>query len=132
MAPTMKSLDHLVLTVTDIAATVAFYTDVLGMTAEVFQGADGVNRHALKFGPQKINLHLKGHEFEPKALAPTTGSGDLCFLTDTDLTTWVHHLEQRSVEIVEGPAARTGANGPITSIYVVDPDGNLIEISVQD
>jgi catechol 2,3-dioxygenase-like lactoylglutathione lyase family enzyme len=131
MVPVLKSLDHLVLTVADIGTTVAFYTDVLGMTAEVFQGADGVRRHALKFGEQKINLHLKGHEFEPKALAPTPGSADLCFLTDTDLTTWVRHLKRCGVAIVEGPVARTGADGTITSIYIVDPDGNLIEISVQ-
>jgi catechol 2,3-dioxygenase-like lactoylglutathione lyase family enzyme len=132
MVPVLKSLDHLVLTVADIGTTVAFYTDVLGMTAEVFQVADGVRRHALKFGEQKINLHLKGHEFEPKALAPTAGSADLCFLTDTDLQTWLRHLEQCGVAVLEGPVARTGADGTITSIYIVDPDGNLIEISVQD
>lgn len=132
MASTIKSLDHLVLTVTDIAATVAFYTDVLGMTADTFLGADGVRRHALKFGAQKINLHLKGHEFEPKAFAPAKGSADLCFLTDTNLKQWVRHLEQRGVAILKGPVARTGANGPITPIYIVDPDGKLIEISVSD
>ena len=129
--PKVSSLDHLVLTVSDIGETVGFYKRVLGMTAEEFRPADGSRRWALKFGSQKINLHLKGHEFEPKARAPAPGTADLCFLSDTPLERWREHLEKAGVEIEEGPVRRTGAEGPILSIYLRDPDGNLIEISNQ-
>ncbi len=118
-------LDHLVLTVASIEATVAFYERALGMTAETF----GAGRTALKYGRQKINLHQAGKEFEPKALKPTPGSGDLCFIATTRLADVVVHLKAMGVAIEEGPIARTGATGPILSVYIRDPDRNLIEIS---
>lgn len=123
------SLDHLVLTVTDLNATVAFYTDILGMTAETFTATDGTHRTALKFGSQKINLHVTRLEFEPKAQTPTPGSADLCFLTDIPLSEWQLHLSTLNITIDNGPIKRTGATGPILSIYIRDPDGNLVEIS---
>lgn len=125
----VDSLDHLVLTVRDIPTSVAFYTGTLGMAAEEFVAADGSTRTALKFGSQKINLHQSGREFLPKARVPTPGSADLCFLTQTPLLRWIAHLAARGVPIDEGPIRRTGATGPIMSLYVRDPDGNLIEIS---
>lgn len=126
--PDVSTLDHLVLTVADIPATVAFYSKILGMQAEEFHPADGSTRTALKFGTQKINLHPAERPFEPKAQHPAPGSADLCFLTDQTLETWTHHLSQLGVPIEDGPVARTGATGPIMSIYIRDPDGNLIEI----
>ena len=127
--PKVDSLDHLVLTVADIAATVAFYVDVLGMKEEIFRPSDGTTRTALCFGLQKINLHLAGAEFEPKAATPGPGTADLCFLSTTPLEAWLSHLSNRGVGVEQGPVPRTGAKGPIRSIYVRDPDGNLIEIS---
>jgi catechol 2,3-dioxygenase-like lactoylglutathione lyase family enzyme len=118
-------LDHLVLTVRDISATIAFYTKVLGMKEVTF----GKNRRALSFGNQKINLHQSGHEFEPKAACPTPGSADLCFISDIPLSLIISGLTAHDVPILEGPVARTGAQGPILSVYFRDPDGNLIEIS---
>ncbi len=129
-APTVTALDHLVLTVADIAATVGFYEDVLGMQAEQFTPADGSTRWALKFGAQKINLHQAGQEFEPKAKTPLPGSADLCFLTETPLDEWQAHLAASGVALEEGPVKRTGARGPILSLYIRDPDGNLIEVSL--
>lgn len=121
----IRSLDHLVLTVRDLEATRRFYVGGLGMELRTF--ADG--RHALHFGAQKINLHVAGHEFEPKAARPTPGSGDLCFLTDRPLDEVARRLGSAGIEIIEGPVARSGAAGSITSLYVRDPDGNLIEIA---
>lgn len=118
-------LDHLVLTVADVEATVAFYAQALGMTAVTFAGG----RRALAFGDQKINLHPAGREFEPKATRPTPGSADLCFLTDVPLAEVQAHLAGRGIEIVAGPVPRTGATGPILSVYFRDPDGNLIEVA---
>ena len=118
-------IDHLVLTVSDMDATCTFYTRVLGMRVVTF----GVGRKALAFGTQKINLHQAGQEFEPKALHPTPGSGDLCFITDLPLAQVIAHVRSCGVAIEEGPVARTGATGPIESIYLRDPDGNLIEIA---
>ena len=118
-------LDHLVLTVVDIDATCAFYERVLGMQAISF--AEG--RRALSFGRQKINLHLAGQEFEPKAQRPTPGSGDLCFITVTPIHEVVDTLRGNGVEIVQGPVRKTGALGPIESVYFRDPDGNLLEVS---
>jgi catechol 2,3-dioxygenase-like lactoylglutathione lyase family enzyme len=129
MGPQLTALDHLVLTVADIEATIAFYDRVLGMQSEQFQPTDGSTRWALKFGVQKINLHVAGQEFDPKAKVPTPGSADLCFLTDSPLDTWQTHLHKFGVQIVDGPVRRTGASFPIQSIYIRDPDGNLIEIS---
>ena len=121
----VEHLDHLVLTVADVEKTCAFYSRVMGMNPIVFGGG----RKALAFGRQKINLHAHGREFEPKADRPTPGSADLCFITDVPLTEVVSHLSAQGVEIVEGPVARSGATGPILSIYFRDPDGNLIELS---
>jgi catechol 2,3-dioxygenase-like lactoylglutathione lyase family enzyme len=121
----IKSLDHLVLTVKDIAKTVEFYTMVLGMQKEIFKQ----NRVALKFGSQKINLHQLGAEFEPKAYNVKEGSADLCFITQTSVTDFKTHIESLGVKVIEGPIKRTGAVGEINSIYVRDPDGNLIEIA---
>ena len=127
--PQITSLDHLVLTVRDLDQTIAFYRDALGMTATSFTPADGSHRWALKFGQQKINLHVVGAEFDPKAAAPAPGTADLCFLSDTALSEWLAHLESNAIPIEDGPIARSGAQGPILSVYVRDPDGNLIEIS---
>lgn len=123
--PRMVALDHLVLTVADIAATCAFYQTVLGMRVEQF----GDGRTALHFGQQKINLHQRGHEFEPAAAAPTPGSADLCLLTASPLEEVQHHLAACAVTIIAGPVTRTGAQGPMTSLYIRDPDGNLVEIA---
>jgi catechol 2,3-dioxygenase-like lactoylglutathione lyase family enzyme len=127
--PNLISLDHLVLTVRSIDDSVAFYGDVLGMTPDQFTVADGTTRTALKFGQQKINLHQAGAEFDPKAAHPMSGSADLCFLSDTPITDWMTHFAALDVSTTDGPIARTGATGPIMSIYIRDPDGNLIEIA---
>lgn len=118
-------LDHLVLTVADIDATVEFYTRVLGMQAVTF----GAGRTALGFGRSKINLHRAGHEFEPKAHRPTPGSADLCLIADGSLDQVIEELAGRGVPIEEGPVERTGATGSIRSVYFRDPDRNLIEVS---
>lgn len=129
MDPRISSLDHLVLTVSEISRSVHFYTTCLGMLSEVFEAADGTKRRALKFGSQKINLHLSGEEFLPKAENPSPGSADLCFLSSAPLADWQVHLRSKGIAVEEGPLPRTGATGPIRSIYLRDPDGNLIEIS---
>ncbi len=129
--PKLTALDHLVLTVADIGEAVAFYVGGLGMTEERFRAGDGSERVALRFGVQKINLHQAGAEFEPKARRATPGSGDLCFLTETPLTDWQAHFRKVGIEVIEGPVARMGATGPITSLYLRDPDGNLIEVSTR-
>jgi len=121
----IDSIDHVVLTVRDLDATIRFYRDVLGMTPEEFAGG----RMALKFGSQKLNLHVAGREFEPKADAPTPGSADLCFLTSTPLASVIKTLHECGIPIVQGPVVKTGAQGPLNSIYIRDPDRNLIEIS---
>jgi catechol 2,3-dioxygenase-like lactoylglutathione lyase family enzyme len=121
-------LDHLVLTVADIEATCDFYTRVLGMTLVTF----GENRYALTFGAQKINLHQHGREFEPKAHRPVPGSADLCLIAGVPLAEAEAHIRAAGVEIIEGPVRRTGATGPIWSVYFRDPDQNLIEVSSYD
>lgn len=126
----VRTLDHLVLTVRSIPETVRFYTQVLGMRGEQFDGADGSRRWALLFGQSKINLHQKGREITPRAAHPHPGTADLCFLTDAPLAEWMAHLTTHQVDIEDGPVARTGARGPITSLYLRDPDGNLIEVAV--
>ncbi len=118
-------LDHLVLTTTVPDACIRFYTGVLGMSLERF----GEGRIAFRFGAQKINLHVKGSEFEPRAHLPVPGALDLCFLASCPLDQVVARLQAAGVPIVEGPVARTGATYPLRSIYVRDPDLNLIEIS---
>lgn len=118
-------IDHVVLTVRDIERTISFYERVLGMTAVTF----GEGRRALGFGDQKLNLHQAGREFEPKAKAPTPGSVDLCFVTDTPLDDVIARLAELGVAIEHGPVAKTGARGPLRSIYFRDPDGDLIEVA---
>jgi catechol 2,3-dioxygenase-like lactoylglutathione lyase family enzyme len=118
-------IDHLVLTVQDIDRTIAFYVGVLGMTETTF----GAGRKALTFGASKLNLHQRGRELEPKALTPTPGSADLCLIVEQPIDRVVAELTSAGVPIEEGPVARTGAQGPIVSVYVRDPDDNLIELS---
>jgi catechol 2,3-dioxygenase-like lactoylglutathione lyase family enzyme len=117
-------IDHLVLTVADIEATCRFYDAVLGMQVETF----GEGRKALKFGNQKLNLHQKGNEFEPKALVPTPGAIDICFITSDPIEQVKRELEVKNVK-TEGIVERTGACGPMRSLYFRDPDGNLVEVS---
>lgn len=128
----VRSLDHLVLTVADVQRTARFYAEVLGMTVEEFRPEDGTVRTALKFVEQKINLHQAGQEFEPKAKKPGPGTADLCFISEDPIGAWHDHLGTMSVKVELGPVKRTGATGPLTSIYIRDPDGNLIEISNRD
>ncbi|PIT78187.1 VOC family protein [Limnohabitans sp. G3-2] len=123
-------LDHLVLTTAREAACVDFYTRVLGMQLETFVGGTpAVERRAFKFGNQKINLHVQGSEFEPKAHLPVPGALDLCFIASVPLQQVLERLLAAQWPIVEGPVMRTGATQKIRSIYVRDPDFNLIEIS---
>jgi catechol 2,3-dioxygenase-like lactoylglutathione lyase family enzyme len=121
----ISRIDHLVLTVADLEQTCRFYQDILGIEVVTF----GDGRKALTFGNQKINLHLKGREFEPKAARPTPGSADLCFIADTPIDEVVKELEQKGILTIESKVTRTGATGSILSVYFRDPDQNLIEIS---
>jgi len=118
-------IDHIVLTVADIAATCEFYSRALNMQVLTF----GAGRTALSFGQQKINLHQAGKEFEPKAMRPTPGSADICLITETPVSQVMLHLQACGVDLLEGPVRRTGATGPLLSVYCRDPDDNLIEIS---
>ena len=118
-------IDHFVLTVRDVDATCEFYSRVLGMEAVTFAGG----RRGLAFGAQKINLHLAGREFEPKAHRATPGSGDFCLITTVPLAEVMAHLASCGVEIIEGPVDKTGAKGPLRSVYFRDPDLNLIEVA---
>lgn len=122
---TIDHIDHIVLTVKNIEETIKFYTEILGMKAVTF----GTDRKALTFGNQKINLHEKGKEFMPKANFPTCGSSDLCFIVLTKIELVKLEIENKGVKIVEGVVERTGALGRIKSIYLRDPDMNLIELS---
>jgi catechol 2,3-dioxygenase-like lactoylglutathione lyase family enzyme len=121
----LDAIDHLVLTVQDIQATCEFYSTVLGMRVVSF----GENRKALQLGQQKLNLHQAGQELEPEALRPTPGAIDLCLITQTPLTDVIQHFQHCGVTLELGIVQRTGANGPIDSIYIRDPDGNLLEIA---
>lgn len=126
----IKHLDHLVLTTRNIDECIYFYKDVLGMKLETFFGGKPkVERKALRYGKQKINLHVYGKEFEPKAKHPTPGSLDLCFISEIPLDKFIGLLNEKKIKIVEGPVERTGATSTLRSIYVRDPDQNLIEIS---
>ena len=122
-----NKLDHLVLTVNGIAQTVEFYTTVLGMELVSYENG----RKSLRFGSQKINLHQAGKEILPHAKHPLPGSADLCFVTDTPMEHILEHLNTFEITILEGPVKRIGATGPLLSIYIQDPNGNLIEISNQ-
>ena len=122
----IRSLDHIVLTCADPEATVAFYERV-GIQREEFGGG----RLALRFGDQKINLHQAGAEFQPHAATPLPGTGDLCLIVDGSIEAVVEHLGEVGIAIEEGPVDRTGAVGPLRSVYVRDPDGNLVEFAEQ-
>lgn len=130
---TASSLDHLVLTVKDLEATIKFYEKFLGMRHTSFTSG-GVQRHALAFGKQKINLHVSGKEFEPKAQNVQPGSGDLCFLIDEQVDHVVKQLHAEGLEVLEGGGVvnRTGARGKLRSVYIRDPDGNLVEYVFPD
>jgi catechol 2,3-dioxygenase-like lactoylglutathione lyase family enzyme len=121
----ISRIDHIVLTVADIDVTCQFYSQVLGMDVVTF----GEGRKALAFGQQKLNLHQAGKEFEPKASRPTPGSVDICLISETPVNQVVSELEAAGVKVTEGPIQRTGATGPIVSVYFRDPDHNLIEVS---
>ena len=118
-------LDHFVLTTAQPEETIRFYTEVLGMKPETF----GAGRRALKFGNQKINIHVKGQEYEPKAHAPGVGTLDFCFIASVPLEQVIESLKKHQVAIIEGPCTKTGAMGPIRSVYFRDPDLNLVEVS---
>lgn len=121
----VSRIDHVVLTVADLERTLSFYQRVLGMTPVTF----GEGRRALAFGDQKLNLHQAGREFEPKARRPTPGAVDICFTTDVPLAEVIAHLDAESVVVELGPIGKTGARGPLRSVYFRDPDGNLVEVS---
>ena len=128
-----EAFDHIVLTVRDVRATCDFYARVLSMDAQIYEdNAKTFHFGQLRFGSQKINLHEAGHEFEPKALYPTPGSGDLCFITASLPNEIIRHLRDCGVEVIEGPVPRTGARGLMTSVYLRDPDHNLVEIAHYD
>lgn len=118
-------LDHLVLTVADLDVSIDFYTRILGMRPVTF----GDGRRALRFGRSKINLHLAGHEFEPRAARPTPGSADLCLVSPDAPDQVVAELREAGIAVVEGPVAKTGALGEMVSVYIRDPDDNLVEIA---
>lgn len=124
--PVIRSIDHFVLTVASIETTCDFYARALGFGVEIF-GPKG--RTALTFGNQKINLHEVGREFVPRARVATAGSGDFCLLTDTPVDQVAAHLEAQGIDVIEGPVPKTGAAGPLLSVYFRDPDGNLVEVS---
>jgi catechol 2,3-dioxygenase-like lactoylglutathione lyase family enzyme len=121
-------IDHVVITTFDADKCIDFYTRVLGMKLESFESG-GITRRALKFGSQKINIHVRGKEFEPKAHLPVSGSLDLCFIASIPLDAVIAKLNECQWPIIEGPGPRTGANGKIRSVYVRDPDLNLVEVS---
>lgn len=125
MTIAIDRIDHIVLTVFDIERTLDFYSKVLGMEPVTFAGG----RRGLAFGRQKLNLHQAGREFEPKALRPGPGAIDLCLIADTPLEDVMASLQSHGVAIIEGPVPKTGALGPMSSVYFRDPDGNLIEVS---
>jgi len=121
----INGLDHFVLTVADSDATCHFYGNILGMTIESF----GDNRLAIRTGDQKINIHVAGREFSPHAVKPLPGSGDFCLISSSPIATIILEIQARGGVIESGPVARTGATGPLLSIYLRDPDGNLVEIA---
>ena len=125
MGIAIDRIDHIVLTVFDLDRTLDFYSRVLGMEPVTFAGG----RRGLAFGRQKLNLHQAGREFEPKALKPGPGAIDLCFISTTPLAEVMEKLKSEGVHIIDGPVDKTGALGPMKSVYFRDPDGNLIEVS---
>lgn len=129
--PRVTSVDHIVLTVRDIAATTTFYR-ALGLMPQEFDAADGSRRHALVAEGFKINLHPATAPFAPHAADPRPGSADLCLVTEAPLADWQAALAAAGIGVIAGPVARSGARGPITSLYLRDPDGNLVEIATYD
>jgi catechol 2,3-dioxygenase-like lactoylglutathione lyase family enzyme len=126
----ITSIDHIVMTAADPDATIAFYCDILGMELQSFQPADGSPvRPALCFGNQKINLHDAASPYVPHARQPVAGAVDLCFLSDVPIADWQERFAANDIALEHGPVEKTGATGPLWSVYVRDPDGNLIEIS---
>jgi len=121
----VNKIDHLVLTTSDIEQTINFYTTILGMELISVEGG----RKSLRFGTQKINLHEAGQEISPHAKHPLPGSTDLCFITETSIQQVVEHLHSSGITLLEGPTKRIGTTGPLLSIYIQDPDGNLLELS---
>ena len=130
MSFSIDRVDHFVLTVRDLAASVAFYERVLG--ARIMPGTPGRGPTAVHFGRQKINIHEKGREFDPKATHPTMGAGDFCLITEAEIADVLRHLERCGVGIEVGPVNRAGALGSMTSLYFRDPDGNLVEVARYD
>ena len=126
----ITSIDHIVMTVADPDATIAFYCDVLGMELQTFQPADGSPaRRALCFGNQKINLHDAASPYVPHARQPVAGAVDLCFLSEIPIADWQARFADHGIELEHGPVEKTGAAGPLWPVYIRDPDGNLVEIS---
>ena len=129
----LEKIDHVVITVKDVKKTIDFYTNILGMKLEKFSSSLDNNqfRYAVSFGSQKINIHVEIKPIKPNALNPCSGSMDICFISKNKINDWVHQLVKKGINIEIGPERKTGALGPILSIYVRDPDFNLIEISNQ-
>ena len=129
----LEKIDHVVITVKDLNKTIDFYTNILGMKLEKFLSSLNNNkiRYAVSFGSQKINIHEEKKPIKPNALNPCSGSMDICFISKNKINDWVHHLVKKGINIEIGPEKKTGALGPILSIYIRDPDFNLIEISNQ-
>ncbi len=126
------NIDHVVITVSDINKSIYFYSNILGMELQEFlSSTDNVNRKSLKFGKQKINLHEASKPFKPHANNPIPGAMDICFLSEINIDDWLKRFNKFNIKIEDGPVEKTGANGPIRSLYVRDPDKNLIEISNQ-
>jgi len=128
-APFVDRIDHLVLTVRDIEGTTRFYERALGLEREFFRGPEGQPRHALRFGSQKINLQDATTETPTKARAPTLGAGDFCLIATRPLEEVLAHLRAEGITVEAGPVPRTGALGPMRSVYFRDPDGNLVEVA---
>ena len=129
----LEKIDHVVITVKDLNKTIDFYINILGMKLEKFLSSSNNNqiRYAVSFGSQKINIHEEIKPIKPNALNPFSGSMDICFISKNKINDWVHHLVKKGINIEIGPERKTGALGPILSIYIRDPDFNLIEISNQ-
>ena len=129
----LEKIDHVVITVKNLNKTIDFYTNILGMKLEQFSSPldNDLIRYAVSFGSQKINIHEEKKTIKPNALNPSSGSMDICFISKNKINDWVHHLVKKGINIEIGPEKKTGALGPILSIYIRDPDFNLIEISNQ-
>ena len=129
----LEKIDHVVITVKDLNKTINFYTNILGMKLEKFSSSLKIKqiRYAVSFGSQKINIHEEKKPIKPNALNPSSGSMDICFISKNKINDWVHHLVKKGINIEIGPEKKTGALGTILSIYIRDPDFNLIEISNQ-